>query len=105
MPHIPFPKFDWRVNDKLAHFEQWEQRMRVLLDGYEIPEEKWLMYILNNLGDEGWARWSTISKTVDAKKRNEISKLSRKAWRFQTLIGPARKAYLSGVRQAQGDGG
>ena len=21
LPHIPFPRFDWKVNDKLAHFE------------------------------------------------------------------------------------
>ena len=88
MPHIPFPKFDWKVNDKLAHFEQWEQRMRVLLDGYEIPQEKWHMYILNNLRDEGWARWSTISKKVDAKDMGtRSSKHSRKAWRSQTPIG------------------
>ena len=99
LPHIPFPKFDWRVNDKLAHFEQWEQRMRVLLDGYEIPEEKWLMYILNNLGDEGWARWSTISKTVDAKKGNEIFKAFKKGMEISDTYWSARKAYLSGVRQ------
>ena len=99
LPHIPFPKFDWRVNDKLAHFEQWEQRMRVLLDGYEIPEEKWLMYILNNLGDEGWARWSTISKKVDAKKGNEIFKAFKKGMEISDSYWSARKAYLSGVRQ------
>ena len=99
LPHIPFPKFDWRVNDKLAHFEQWEQRMRVLLDGYEIPEEKWLMYILNNLRDEGWARWSTISKTVDAKKGNEIFKAFKKGMEISDTYWSARKAYLSGVRQ------
>ena len=53
LPHIPFPYFDWKVNDKLAAFEEWEDRMTVLLQGYEIPEDKWHMWILNHLGNEG----------------------------------------------------
>ena len=99
LPHIPFPKFDWKVSDKLAHFEQWEQWMRVLLDGCEIPEDKWLMYILNNLGDKGWARWSTISKKVDAKQGNEIFKAFKKGMEISDSYWAAQKAYLSSVRQ------
>ena len=73
--------------------------MRVLLDGYEIPEHKWLMYILNDLGDEGWARWSTISKKVDAMQGNEIFKAFKKGMEISDSYWAARKVYLSGVKQ------
>ena len=99
LPHIPFPRFDWKVNDKLAHFEQWEQRMKVLLKGYEIPEGKWHMYILNNLGDEGWVRWNTISKKVNAADGEEVFRAFRKGMEISDTYWSARKAYLSGVNQ------
>ena len=91
LPHIPFPRFDWKVNDKLAHFKQWEQRMKVLLKGYEIPEAKWHMYILNNLGNEGWARWNTISKKVNPADGEEVFR----AFTGRQVVGQVKKVGKS----------
>ena len=73
--------------------------MKVLLKGYEIPEDKWHMYILNNLGDEGWAHWNTISKKVNPADGEEVFKAFRKGMEISDTYWSARKAYLSGVNQ------
>ena len=71
-PHIPFPFFNWKAHNKLANFEEWEEQITVLLRGQEVPEHKWHMYILNQTGKEGWARWKTIKEKVNKDNPKEV---------------------------------
>ena len=47
-------------------FDIFWQTLEFVLEGMEIPEEKWYLYILQQLGREGMERWTTsIEATVN----------------------------------------
>ena len=74
--------------------------MTVLLQGYEIPEEKWHMWILNHVANEGWTHWKTIKeKKVDHTKGKEVFKAFHKGMEISDSYWTARKAHLSRVKQ------
>ena len=39
-------------------FDNFEQRLEIVLSGMEIPREKWYLYILQQFDREGIERWN-----------------------------------------------
>ena len=47
-------------------FDIFWQTLEFVLDGMDIPRDKWYLYILQQLGREGMQRWTTsIEATVN----------------------------------------
>ena len=50
---LKLPGFNWKANNMRMEFDIFWQTLKFVLEGMEIPEEKWYLYILQQLGREG----------------------------------------------------
>ena len=69
---LKLPGFNWKANNMRMEFDIFWQTLKFVLEGMEIPEEKWYLYILQQLSREGMERWNaSIEGTVD--KENPLA--------------------------------
>ena len=58
-----------------------------MLEGMEIPKDKWYLYILQQLGREGMERWTTsIEATVNKKDPLEIINAFKKGYELEDIL-------------------
>ena len=70
----------------------------------EIPKDKWYLYILQQLGREGMARWTTsIEATVNQKDPLAIIKAFKKGYELEETYWTYRSLYLSSEKQGRGE--
>ena len=76
-----------------TEFEIFEQTIVFILNGMEIPKKKWYLYILQQLGREGWEHWNTsIKQTVQESDPDQIFRAFKKGieiietyWTFKSM--------------------
>ena len=77
---LKLPGFNWNANNMRMEFDIFWETLKFVLGGMEIPEDKWYLYIVQQLGREGMQRWTTsIEATVRKEDPLQSSKHSRKA--------------------------
>ena len=59
---LKLPNFNWKANNMTMEFEIFRQTLIFMLNGMEIPEDKWYLYILQQLCREGMERWNASIK-------------------------------------------
>ena len=47
---LKLPAFNWSAKNMRTEFEIFEQTMAFVLNGMEVPKEKWYLYKLQQLG-------------------------------------------------------
>ena len=52
---LKLPGFNWNANNMRMEFDIFWQTITFVLEGMEIPKDKWYLYILQQLGREGMA--------------------------------------------------
>ena len=50
---LKLPGFNWKANNMRMEFDIFWQTLKFVLEGMEIPRDKWYLYILQQLGREG----------------------------------------------------
>ena len=64
-------------------FDIFWQTLTFVLEGMEIPKDKWYLYILQQLGREGMGQWTTsIEATVNKKDPLAIINAFKKGYEF-----------------------
>ena len=76
--------------DKLIAFEELEEQMTVLLEGQDVPPVEWHMYIITQLGKEGWSHWRTIKDKVNKDVQKEVVTEFRKGMEISDSYWTAR---------------
>ena len=77
---LKMPGFNWNANNMRMEFDIFWETLKFVLGGMEIPEDKWSLYIVQQLGREGMQRLTTsIEATVRKEDPLQSSKHSRKA--------------------------
>ena len=72
--------------------------------GMEIPEDKWYLYILQQLGREGMQRWTTsIEATVRKEDPLAIIKAFKKGYELEETYWTYQSLYLSSEKQGRGE--
>ena len=61
---LKLPGFKWNANNMRMEFDIFWQTLSFVLDGMDIPRDKWYLYILQQLGREGMQRWTTSIKAT-----------------------------------------
>ena len=56
---LKLPGFNWKANNMRMEFDIFWQTLKFVLEGMEIPRDKWYLYILQQLGREGMEQWTT----------------------------------------------
>ena len=49
---LKLPGFNWNANNMRMEFDIFWETLKFMLGGMEIPEDKWYLYILQQLGRE-----------------------------------------------------
>ena len=101
---LKLPGFNWKANNMTLEFDIFYQTLAFLLDGMEIPKDKWYLYILQQLGREGMERWTTsIEATVNKKDPLAIINAFKKGYELEETYWTYRSLYLSSEKQGQGE--
>ena len=101
---LTLPKFNWKATNMAMEFDIFEQSLEFMLTGMQIPEEKWYLYILQQLGKEGMERWnSSIKDQVDITDPKAIIKAFKKGFKLEETYWTYRSIYLSSSKQAKGE--
>ena len=100
---LKLPGFNWNANYLRMEFDIFWQTLTFVLEGMEIPKEKWYLYVLQQLGREGMTRWTTsIKATVDKKDPLTIIKAFKKGYELEETYCTYRSLYLSSKKQGWG---
>ena len=54
LTRLKLPTFNWNAKNMRTEFKIFEQTTAFILNGMEVPKDKWYLYILQQLGREGW---------------------------------------------------
>ena len=101
---LKLPGFNWNANNMRMEFDIFWQTLTFVLEGMEIPKDKWYLYILQQLGREGMARWTTsIEATVNQKDPLAIIKAFKKGYELEETYWTYRSLYLSSEKQGRGE--
>ena len=101
---LKLPGFNWKANNMTMEFDIFYQTLEFVLEGMEIPKDKWYLYILQQLGREGMERWTTsIEATVNKKDPLEIINAFKKGYELEETYWTYRSLYLSSEKQGQGE--
>ena len=101
---LKLPGFNWKANNMMLEFDIFYQTLAFMLEGMEIPKDKWYLYILQQLGREGMERWTTsIEATVNKKDPLAIIKAFKKGYELEETYWTYRSLYLSSEKQGQGE--
>ena len=96
--------FNWKANNMTMEFDIFYQTLEFVLEGMEIPKDKWYLYILQQLGREGMERWTTsIEATVNKKDPLEIINAFKKGYELEETYWMYRSLYLSSEKQGRGE--
>ena len=81
---LKLPGFNWNANNMRMEFDIFWQTLKFVLGGMEITEDKWYLYILQQLGREGMQRWTTsIEVTVRKEDPLAIIKAFKKGYELE----------------------
>ena len=99
---LKLPGFNWNANNMRMEFDIFLQTQFVL-EGMEIPKDKWYLYILQQLGRQGMTRWTTsIEATVNHKDPLAIINAFKKGYKLEETYWSYRSLYLSSEKQGRG---
>ena len=81
---LKLPGFNWKANNMTMEIDIFWQTLKFVLKGMEIPEDKWYLYILQQLGREGMECWTTsIEATVNKEDPQAIINAFRKGYELE----------------------
>ena len=101
---LKLPGFNWKANNMTLEFDIFYQTLAFVLEGMEIPKDKWYLYILQQLGREGMERWTTsIEATVNKKSPLAIINAFKKGYELEETYWTYRSLYLSSEKQGRGE--
>ena len=101
---LKLPGFNWNANNMRMEFDIFWQTLSFVLDGMDIPRDKWYLYILQQLGREGMQRWTTsIEATVNKEDPLAIIKAFKKGYELEETYWTYRSLYLSSEKQGWGE--
>ena len=101
---LKLPGFNWKANNMRMEFDIFWQTLKFMLEGMEIPEEKWYLYILQQLGREGMEQWTTsIKATVNKADPLVIINAFKKGYELEETYWTYRSLYLSSEKQGRGE--
>ena len=101
---LKLPGFNWNANNMRMEFDIFWQTLTFVLEGMEIPKDKWYLYILQQLGREGMTRWTTsIKATVNKKDPLAIINAFKKGYELEETYWTYRSLYLSSEKQGRGE--
>ena len=101
---LKLPGFNWKANNMRMEFDIFWQTLKFVLEGMEIPEEKWYLYILQQLGREGMELWNTsIEASVNKNDPHAIIKAFKKGYKLEETYWMYRSLYLSSEKQGRGE--
>ena len=99
---LKLPGFNWKANNMMLEFDIFYQTLAFMLEGMEIPKDKWYPYILQQLGREGMEQWTTsIKATVNKKDPLEIINAFKKGCELEETYWTYRSLYLSSEKQGR----
>ena len=88
---LKLPGFNWKANNMRMEFDIFWQTLKFVLEGMEIPEEKWYLYILQQLGREGMEQWTKgIEASVNKEDPVAIITAFKKAMSWKRPTGCIR---------------
>ena len=88
---LKLPGFNWNANNMRMEFDIFWETLKFVLGGMEIPEDKWYLYILQQLGREGMQRWTTsIEATVRKEDPLAIIKAFKKGYELEETYSAVR---------------
>ena len=101
---LKLPEFNWKANNMRMEFDIFWQTLKFVLEGMEIPEEKWYLYILQQLGREGMERW-TISIEALVNKADPVAIITafKKGYELEETYWMYQSLYLSSEKQGRGE--
>ena len=101
---LTLPKLNWKADNMVMEFDIFQQTLEFVLTGMDIPEKKWYLYILQQLGREGMERWhSSIKNEVSIEDPRAIIKAYKKGFELEETYWTYRSIYLSSSKQAKGE--
>ena len=101
---LKLPGFNWNANTMRMEFDIFWGTLSFVLDGMEIPKDKWYLYILQQLGREGMQCWITsIKATVRKEDALAIIKAFKKGYELEETYWTYRSLYLSSEKQGRGE--
>ena len=104
---LKLPGFNWKANSIRMEFDIFSQTLKFVLEGMEIPRDKWYLYILQQLGREGMEQWTTSIK-ASVNKEDPVAiitafkkgyELEETYWTYQSLYLSSGEARKRGNRQ------
>ena len=101
---LRLPGFNWKANNMRMEFDIFWQTLKFVLEGMEIPEDKWYLYILQQLGREGMEHWTTsIEATVNREDPLAIINAFKKGYELEETYWTYISLYLSSEKQGRGE--
>ena len=101
---LKLPGFNWNANNMRMEFDIFWGTLSFVLDGMDIPKDKWYLYILQQLGREGMQCWTTsIEATVRKEDPLAIIKAFKKGYELEETYWTYRSLYLSSEKQGRGE--
>ena len=98
---LKLPGFNWNANNMRVEFDIFWETLKFVLGGMEIPQDKWYLYTLQQLGREGMQRWTTsIEATVTKEDPLAIIKAFKKGYELEDTY---RSLYLSSEKQGRAE--
>ena len=100
---LKLPGFNWNANNMRMEFDIFWQTLTFVLEGMEIPKDKWYLYILQQLGREWIGQWTTsIEATVNKKDPRAIINAFKKSYELEETYWTYWSLYLSSEKQGRG---
>ena len=85
-------------------FDIFWQTLKFVLEGMEIPRDKWYFYILQQLGREGMEQWTTnIKASVNKEDPIAIITAFKKGYELEETYWTYQSLYLSSEKQGRGN--
>ena len=101
---LKLPGFNWKANNMRMEFDIFWQTLKFVLESMEIPEDKWYLYILQQLGREGMERWTTsIEASVNKADTVAIITAFKKGYELEETYWMYQSLYLSSEKQGRGE--
>ena len=97
---LKLPTFNWNAKNIWTEFEIFKQTIAFVLNGMEVPKKKCYLYILQQLGREGWEWWNaSIKQTVTESDPDQIFKAFKKGFKITETYWTFRSLYLSSGKE------
>ena len=101
---LKLPGFNWKANNMRMEFDIFWQTLKFMLEGMEIPRDKWYLYILQQLGREGMEQWTTsIKASVNKEDPVAIITAFKKGYKLEETYWTYWSLYLSSEKQGRAE--